>query len=168
MMTSSNRTFREVDGVQIPCTWLQAFIHNNHYYVVEIKIYQDSMIDCWGLVTFEQFRAKVRQGWVVTQIPEGARVGMMVSGTFFTATNVSASVEPEEFIKEVADEIRILNGKPDTLTLAHEAFQAYCAAPNDRTKTALRAAYEAVPAHRRIYLGGMDDKDYEYRVILDE
>lgn len=167
-MTISNLTFRDVDGVRIPGTWLQAFIHNMNYYVVELKIYQDSMIDCWGLVTFDQFKAKVRQGWVVTQPPEGARIGMMTSGTFFTATNVSASVEPDEFIKQVEDEIRLLNGKPDTLTLAHKALEAYHADRTESAKAALRAAYEAVPKHRRIYLGDMESRDYEYQLILNE
>lgn len=165
-MSIGNHTFRDVNGERIPGTWLQAFIHNFHYYVVEIKVYRDGMVDCWGLVTFEQFKAKVRQGWVVTQLPEGARVGVMISGMFFTATNVHSSVEPEEFIKEVADEIRILNGEADTLTMAREALDAYYTAPGERTKAALRAAYEAVPKHRRMYLGDMDSKDHEYSVIL--
>lgn len=167
-MSIGNHTFRDVKGERIPGTWLQAFIHNNHYYAVEIKVYRDGMVDCWGLVTFEQFKAKVRQGWVVTQLPEGARVGVMISGMFFNAVNVRSSVEPEEFIKEVADEIRILNGEPDTLKLGREALQAYYAAPGASAKAALRAAYEAVPKHRRMYLGDMDSKDHEYQIILGE
>ncbi|MFD4764425.1 hypothetical protein ACFWOJ_38155 [Streptomyces sp. NPDC058439] len=35
-------------------------------------IYADRLIDCWGLVTLEEFQEKLRSGWVATSLPDGA------------------------------------------------------------------------------------------------
>ena len=52
--------------------------------------------------------------------------------------------------REVADEVDALNGRLTTHKRCREAF----------------AAYEAVPAHNRMYLGDMDTKDNDIRRIL--
>src|SRR5437660_780049 len=81
-----------------------AFIHNGDYYLANIVAYQDRVIDCWGLVTFEGFKEKIRNGWVVTSIPEGAPVHIhnVVS---FTVSRVYVLGPEEEFVKDVADAI---------------------------------------------------------------
>lgn len=71
-MSFSNTTYRIVNAVTIPGLFLQAFIKNgDHYFVTEIKVYKDGMIDCWGMVDFDGFKEKVKQGWVKTNLPEG-------------------------------------------------------------------------------------------------
>ncbi|WP_406491689.1 hypothetical protein OG936_00440 [Streptomyces sp. NBC_00846] len=35
-------------------------------------IHADGLIDCWGLVTLEEFQEKLRSGWVATSLPDGA------------------------------------------------------------------------------------------------
>src|SRR5262249_19063984 len=72
---SSNRvTHRIAEGKVVPGLCFPAFIHNGNYYLASIVAYKDRVIDCWGLVTFEDFKEKVRDGWVVTSIPDGALV----------------------------------------------------------------------------------------------
>lgn len=162
-----NNIYRKVEGGIVPGTYLQAFIKNGgHYFVTEIKIYQDGVIDCWGLVDLEGFKAKVRSGWVRTSLPQGARVSMMVSDVHFNVTNVNVQVEEEEFIVEVEDELQRLNGLPTTAQLCQQALETYRQNPNRENKEQLRRAYEAVPKHRRKYLGDMDRKDGEFRKIL--
>jgi hypothetical protein len=167
-MSFSNTIYRIVDGVTIPGVFLQAFIKNgDHYYVTEIKVYKDGRIDCWGMVDFDGFKEKVSKGWVRTHLPEGARVSMMVSGLNFTAHQVKSRVEEQEFVKEVEDEIRRLNGQLTTGEICRQALTEYKHEPNEANKEYLRQAYDAVPKHCRIYLGDMDDKDSEYRSILN-
>lgn len=36
------------------------------YYLSDLKVYADGLIDCWGLVDVDGFREKVGQGWVAT------------------------------------------------------------------------------------------------------
>lgn len=167
-MSFSNMTYRIVNAVIIPGIFLQAFIKNGDYYfVTEIKVYKDGMIDCWGMVDFEGFKEKVKKGWVRTNLPEGTRVSMMVSGLNFTVHNVKSWVEEQEFVKEVEDEIRRLNGQPTTGELCRQALAQYKDEPNEANKQYLCQAYDTVPKHLRQYLGDMDSKDSEYRSILN-
>ena len=159
---------RNVDGYQVQGTYLQAFIKNGqHFFVTEIKIYQDGMIDCWGLVDFDGFKEKLRTGWVRTKLPDGARVSMMVSALNFTATNVAGGVEEDDFLKQVADEIQYLNNEPTSADICREALNRYKQSPVQSNREQLRAAYEAVPKHMQPYLGDMDTKDWEYKQILE-
>jgi hypothetical protein len=124
------------------------------------------MIDCWGLVDFEKFKKKVRSGWVVTRPPKKARISVSFLASF-TATDASYWIDPEEFIKEVADEIDELNGRPTTAERCREAWAAYEASPSAATKKALRRAYEAIPEHNRRYvLHDQDCKDGPIRAVL--
>lgn len=166
-MFQSHATYRIVDGTRIRGTSLLAFIHNHHYYITPIMVYRDGMINCWGLVDMAGFKRRVEEGWVVTCVPEGARVGIAGSGTFFTATNVTTDVEPQEFIRQVADMIRELNDVPTTSEICRAALDAYNADPSPSRKEALRLAYEDVPRHMRRYLGGTDDQDSEILAIIE-
>ncbi|MDZ8031561.1 MULTISPECIES: hypothetical protein [unclassified Nostoc] len=168
-MSFHNTIYRIVDGVTIPGVFLQAFIKNGEqYFVTEIKVYKDGRIDCWGMVDFDGFKEKVSKGWITTHLSEGARVSMMVSGLNFTAYQVKSRVEEQEFVKEVEDEIRRLNGQLTTGEICRQRLTQYKHEPNETNKQYLRQAYDAVPKHCRIYLGDMDDKDWEYRSILNK
>lgn len=166
-MASFFRTYRvKKDGERVDGVFAMAFIHNFDYHLTHISIYKDGMIDCWGQVDLEEFQRKVRWGWVVTQPPEGAQVSLSFLARF-KAVDASYWVDPEEFIKEVADEIEGLNGRPRKADLCARALKEYEDSPSASTREALRAAYEAVPEHLRIFvLGDMDSKDHAIRAIL--
>lgn len=166
-MASFFRTYRTTrDGERIDGVFAMAFIYNFDFHLTHISIYRDGMVDCWGLVTFEEFKQKVRSGWVVTQPPADAKISVSFLASF-TATNASYWIDPEEFIREVADEIEELNGRPTTAVRCQQAWAAYKASPSGTTKEALRSAYEAVPEHnRRFVLGDQDRKDHPIRRVL--
>ena len=166
-MASFFRTYRVTrDGERIDGVFAMAFIHNFDYHLTPISIFGDGMVDCWGLVTFEEFKQKVRSGWVVTQPPPDARVSVSLLGSF-TATDASYWVDPEEFIREVADEIEGLNGRATSGDRCRAAWEAYEASPTAGAKDALRAAYEEVPEHRRMFvLRDQDRKDHPIRRVL--
>ena len=99
---------RTENDIEIPGSFTHAFIHNGGtFFLTEIKIYKDGMIDCWGLVNFEEFKQKVAQGWVVTTLPNNAEVSVSLLANF-KATEVQAWVKEDEFIKEVADQSKKL------------------------------------------------------------
>lgn len=164
---SWNLTYRITpEGERIDGVFAMAFIHNGDYYLTDIRIYRDGLIDCWGLVIFEEFKAKVRSGWVVTKPPPDAQIHVSFLGRF-TATNASYWIEPEEFIKEVADEIEELNGRSTTSDRCREAWAAFEASRSEEAKQALRLAYEAIPEHNRRYvLRDQDAKDHTIRAVL--
>ena len=147
-------------------TYLQAFIHNGDYFLSEIKIYADGKVDCWELVDFETFKQKVRSGWVVTQLPEGARVSISQVATF-VAKNIHSFVEPEEFIKEVAEEIDKLNGRLTAEDRCRTAYEVFQTEQSEAARERLKTEYEAIPEHlRRYVLGDMDRKDFPIRMII--
>lgn len=167
-MSSHNKIYRIHNGEMIVGISLTAFIYNFHFYVTQIKIYKDGKIDCWGLVDFEEFKKKVRSGWVTPTPKEGGRVGMGLGNMFFTATNVKSDVEPEEFIKQVEDELRRLNNFQTSAEICRVALVAFKDNPTPENKEDLRLAYEDVPKHLRKFLGDMDSKDWEFCQALEE
>lgn len=166
-MASFFRTYRTTGaGERIDGVFAMAFIHNGEYHLTHISIFRDGLIDCWGLVTFEEFKHKVRSGWVVTQPPPDAKVSVSFLASF-TAADARYWIAPEEFIKEVADDIEQLNGRPTTRQRCVAAWAAYEASPSESAKEALRSAYEAIPVHNRRYvLSDQDYKDHAIRHVL--
>jgi hypothetical protein len=161
-----DRISRLEEGKEIPGLFHHAFIHNGPYFLTEIKVYQDGMVDCWGLVDIEEFKQKVRQGWVVTSLPEGAEVSISFLADF-KATNVETWIEEEEFVKEVLDDIEFLNGRPTADVRCQQAYEKFQQEPSEEARQALREAYEAMPEHNRRYvLGDMDVKDIPIRMII--
>src|SRR5882724_13337068 len=90
-----------IKGIGLP-----AFIQNGDYYQTTIGIYQDGKIECWGLVSLEEFKKRVSQGKVVTQVPNGARISC--HHLFHGFSQLKYFVEISEFVKEVEDALNKL------------------------------------------------------------
>ena len=165
--SKSEGIYREENGQIILGQAHNIYIHNLRYYLTELKIYADGMIDCWEMVTFEEFKNKVKSGWIVTELPNTAEVSISPGLGDFTATNITNLVKPEELIKEVADIIDELNNRLTTSDICQKAFEDYQKKPNESNKKELKEAYEAIPEHNRIYvLGDMNQKDHPIRYII--
>ncbi|WP_167476714.1 NADAR family protein [Nocardia arthritidis] len=164
-----NRTYRDVDGQRIEGTWRHVFIRNGDtYFLADLKIYADGMIDCWELVNLDEFTAKVRSGWVATSLPEGARVSAHHLASW-RLTEPAMWVDEAALIGEVADEIDRLNGRPDSTERCLAAAHAYIADRTEPNRMRVRAAYEAIPEHLRLYaLGDMDCKDAPLRALFSD
>jgi hypothetical protein len=160
------RVYREDrDGNIIRGVGLPAFIHNLTYHQTIIEVYEDGIIDCWGLVTLEEFKRKVSQGWVVTQIPEGGRIHC--HHLYDGYSNLKYFVKIEEFIKEVEDTINRLQKKKTVKDICLEAFSVFLLKPTPKNRRKLQKAYEDIPEHLRCYiLGDMDDKDSAIRSCI--
>jgi hypothetical protein len=99
-------------------------------------------------------------------------------GRVVVAPPATDYVDPEDRIREARDAVAMLRGEPGVHALCRRAFEEYeqqealarSTQPEPEALTAardrLRAAYEAVPAHRRMYLGDMDSKDWPIRLAL--
>ncbi|MBF6129467.1 NADAR family protein [Nocardia brasiliensis] len=167
-MTVFNRTYREVDGERVEGTWRHAFIRNGDYFLTDLKIYADGMVDCWGLVNLTEFAAKVRSGWVATTLPAGAKASVHELAQW-TFDDPHSWIDADELIGEVADEVERLAGRPDARARCRQAVDACLAEPTEQNRDALRAAYLAIPAHLRVYtLGDMDYKDRPIVALFDD
>ncbi|MFD5142019.1 NADAR family protein [Streptomyces sp. NPDC058401] len=75
----------------------------------------------------------------------------------------------ESFLAEVADEISRLAGRPRAVDLLWEAIRGYQRDTTEANRSLLRAAYLAVPAHRRVFvLGDMDRQDRPLRILVTD
>lgn len=161
----SEGIYREEKGKKIFGKSRLVFIHNLEYHLTEIKIYKDGKIDCWGLVDFEEFKEKIKNGWVKTSIPEDSIVSVFSLGHF----NIKNTqfIKESELIREVEDTIHELNGLPTTLEICRDIFEKYNDNPTKENREKLKKAYENIPEHNRLYvLGDMDKQDYPIRKII--
>ncbi|WP_217238927.1 NADAR family protein [Streptomyces sp. AC555_RSS877] len=165
-MIGRRNTFRTADGIRVPGTWRHVFIRNGDYYLTDLFIYADGLIDCWGLVTLAEFEEKLRCGWVATDLPEGARA----SGHELAAWKFSEPCSwytPELLLAEVRDTVDQLNGRPDSRDRCLDAVDAFLADRTEENRAVARAAYLAIPETQRHYaLGDMDRKDWPLQVLV--
>ncbi|BBA96583.1 hypothetical protein RVR_1941 [Actinacidiphila reveromycinica] len=166
-MTGTRTTHRTADGVRIPGTWRHAFIRNGGgYYLTDLFIYADGLVDCWGLVTVEEFAEKLSSGWVATELPEGAEASAHMLASWKFADPLTW-LTAEELLAEVRDTIEELNGRPDSTDRCLAAVDAFLADPTEAHRAALRAAYLAIPAHQRQFaLSDMDRKDWPLQALI--
>jgi hypothetical protein len=161
-------TYRDADGVRVPGVTLPAFIHNRHFYLTTLKVYQDGVIDCWGLMTFEDFKQKVAEGWVTRSLPEGAIVGV---GKFawFTANEVRIEGEPSDLIKDVANALAELNGRPTAIMRLTVAMRRLKEQDDRDVRLELRRAYDDLPAYDRQFVFGshMEGRKDVQRIIAE-
>ncbi|MEU5048199.1 DUF1768 domain-containing protein [Streptomyces sp. NPDC021096] len=146
---SEQPTFRIVDGERIPGLSRPAFVRNgDHHYLVQLGIYADGLIDCWGLLTLEEFAAELRRGRIVTRFEEGARAAVHET-VEWEFSKVNGRLTPESLYAEVRDDIDDLNGRPDSTARAWRALHEFRADPTEERRAVLRAAYEEIPEHER-------------------
>ncbi len=108
------RLFRDDNGTLIPGETLPAYLHEgNDYVLVDITVYRDGLIDWQGLVDFDSFVARVRDGRITTTVPERAIVRLPLGGVALVTEAIAVDVQ--DFIVEVRDRIEELNGRPTTL-----------------------------------------------------
>jgi ribA/ribD-fused uncharacterized protein len=159
-------THRMADGIRVPGTWRPVFIRNGDYHLTDLFIYADGLVDCWGLVTLEQFEEKLRRGWVATELPDGARAsGHELAAWKFSEPRTWHT--PELLLAEVRDTVDQLNGRPDSTDRCLDAVDAFLADRTEEKRAVARAAYLAIPETRRHYaLGDMDRKDWPLQVLV--
>ena len=162
---AGRRTWRMVDGERVEGVTRPVVLHNFNYFLSEITIYADGLIDCWGLCSFAEFRAQVASGRVASTIPDDAVVSQHLLGSF--KVRDAKLLAPELLIAEVADEIERLAGRPTSSDTCQAALDALLSDPsNEQRRAELRAAYFDVPEHLRAYLGDMDTQDSLIRTLM--
>jgi hypothetical protein len=122
-------------------------------------------IDSLGTVTEDELSAQITQNLIFTSPPLGTPIHIGALG-IVEAAEIGWAVSADEKRKEIFDYKNALNAKPTVHDTAISAYYTYLEDPTGHNKELLRAAYEAVPEHERMYLGNMDSKDWDYQRIL--
>ena len=145
-MIGSRTTHRVADGVRVPGTWRHAFIRNGgSYFLTDLFVYADGLVDCWGLVTLDGFAEKLRTGWVATDLEAGARVSAHEMAVW-KFDEPHTWLTPELLLAEVRDTIDQLNGRPDSTDRCLAAVDAFLA---DRTEEKRADGPRGLPRHPR-------------------
>ncbi|WP_406858886.1 NADAR family protein [Streptomyces sp. HUAS MG47] len=166
-MIGNRLIHREADGVRIPGTWRPAFIRNaDTYFLTDLFVYADGLVDCWELVTLDEFHDKLRRGWVATELPEGGHASAhgLAAWTF---TEPETGLTPDVMMGEVRDTVDQLNGRPDSTGRCLAAVDVFLADRTEENRAAVREAYLAIPeTRRRFALGDMDRRDIPLQVLV--
>jgi predicted NAD-dependent protein-ADP-ribosyltransferase YbiA (DUF1768 family) len=160
------RTSRQVEGHEVAGRTRLAFIKNGGtYFLTELVIYADGMVDCWDLVDLDEFERKVRSGWVATTFEDGAQASAHHLASW-TMSSSQPWVSADELIGEVRDTADDLAGRPDSTERCLAALGSYLDDPTKANRRALLDAYLAVPGHLRTYmLGDMDYRDWPVQAV---
>jgi predicted NAD-dependent protein-ADP-ribosyltransferase YbiA (DUF1768 family) len=168
-MFLSDRTYRILDdGEHIEGTWRHIFIKNGPtYFLTDLKIYADGMIDCWGLVDIDEFRDKLRTGWVATTLTEDIPFSAHHLASW-RATEAQC-INGDTLLAEVIDTIARLQGTPTSVERFGDALTTFLADGSESNRSLLRDAYADVPEHLRRYLiADQDLADWPVKVLIGE
>ncbi len=112
-----------------------------------------SVADVQKLISTHHLRTSLTAG-------ERVLVGDLIT---FKITDVLPVVQEEEFVKEIADLIRDLNGLPTTSDMCRTAYTIFLASPTEPNRLRVQQAYEDVPQHLRCWLLQFGEKDAPIR-----
>ncbi|HEX8868394.1 MAG TPA: hypothetical protein VF821_22235, partial [Lentzea sp.] len=137
----------------------------DRYFLTDLLIYADGMVDCWGLVTLDEFAAVLASGKVATELPEGAEASALHLGAWKFAEPQSW-ITADALLAEVRDDVDQLAGRPDSTARCLAAVEVFLAEQTEENREKVRDAYLAIPEHMRVYaLGDMDRRDWPLRVL---
>ncbi len=138
-------------------------------YLVELSIYKSGHVEITNLpvkkiLKFDELNNYVDLGLITTELKVGETVVILNLGSFKIKSGNGVDIKHK--INELADKLRELNGKENSIAKCARIFEEYKVRPSMKLKDELREAYEAVPEHQRIFVGTMDTKDYEVRQVI--
>ena len=146
-------TSRVHDGETIPGVYLPVVINNLNHYFAFLGIYRDSMIDCWGLCTFDEFVDKVRSDWVTNCVPNGK--SFEIHHLFRMRVDDSRPHgSPDDLIKDVRSAIDELNGREPAQNRFVFALKKYRTSSTSENLDELRIEHEALPTYYYQYTFG--------------
>ncbi|MDO5105257.1 hypothetical protein [Capnocytophaga sp.] len=140
------------------------------YNLVKIIVFADYTLQITRLenpleISFDEFKKLIKTKKLVTNPPKNAQVTIYGLGSF-TIDEENWSGNIKEKLGETEEIFRKLNNEPTLFELCKKAFTDFKENPTTANQEKLRLAYEQVPEHQRKYLGDMDTKDTEIRMII--
>lgn len=169
MGTSDKKAYRIEDGDRVLGDPVPALLKvDDGYRLVRLTVYQDSLVQVGPsneLVSMQSIASSFESGLLSMVVPEGVRIDVPGLG-YFTTKDEFGYIDSNARIGEMYDIINRLNGKDSVVTTCAKAFDAFESDPTDEARETLRAAYESVPEHLRMYCGDMDTKDSDIRAAL--
>jgi hypothetical protein len=146
-------------------------IDDDTYELCNLDVYSDSnvlveQIDASALLKLSEVGDLIDKNILTTRIPDGSIVIIKDLGKVKISRTIT-NVDVREMYKETLDIIARQNKVPTFSDICYQCFVEYNKVPNEENRERLRAAYEKVPTHLRMFiLGDTDRRDYEIRKII--
>lgn len=99
----TRRSSKGVKGISFP-----AIIHNMNYHLVDLGVFEDGVVECWGGVDLDLFRKKIANGWVKTSLPDGGTISAHHLA-HMTVSDATWFMTPEDLIARVESTVTALN-----------------------------------------------------------
>lgn len=118
-------------------------------------MYADGSILCdFGRMDLDGLRQASSVNRIALNVAEGTTVTLGLTARMTAATPSGPPVADEDFVREVADQIERLNGRPTSRELCRDAAEAFAEEPSHERWLVMQEAYLRVPAHLRPYVLG--------------
>lgn len=143
---------------------------NGAYHLVKVLAFADRTLQITRLetpfeVSFEAFKKLVEEQKIITNPDKNQVINIYGLGSF-TIDEAMWYNDVEDILGELEETFRELNNEPTYFELCLKAFEEFKNNPTLTNKDLLREAYERVPEHQQMYLGDMDTRDIEIRMII--
>ncbi|NNV57825.1 DUF7638 domain-containing protein [Limnovirga soli] len=141
-----------------------------NFHLIKVNLFADGTLQLSRLenpidLSIEEFEKLIIENNLVTEIPIGSTVYIYGLGEF-SIKKMFYNANIQDKLLEIKDIQRQLKGEPTTIEICRQAHEKYLKNPTLENKEQLRVAYENVPDHQKIYVGDMDTKDIEVRMII--
>lgn len=142
---------------------------DNKLYLGQLSIFRDGQIEIANIPKKIRFNVNdleelINKKTLLTDLPLKERVTILGLGSFEIVSG--SGVDIKDKYAELLDVYEELKSGKNSIERCREVFDEYKSNPTDELKEKLKAAYEKVPRHQRMFVGNMDNKDYEVKKII--
>ncbi len=157
------RIYRDVNGKQVEGKVFWVIVNNFNYWLAQLVVYGDGMVDCWGLMNKKELLEKLHSGWIRIDLPDDCDLFIGLSRVsikeFFPEKNI------EDFIKELDEAILELSGQKSNRFLCIELFKKYLLDSNSYNFNELKDKFDKLPKHSRVLFEYVYHKDPLYKLM---
>ena len=152
------KLYRYKKGKKIKGIGFPAIVANLNFYFTTIVVYADGLIDCWGLMDFDEFKRKLKSGWIRINLPPKSILHIYNLGIVST-TEFHPQKTNDDFIKEIEDCILELNGKESRRQKCIRLFKNYLLTNSKINLKELKKVFNDLPLDKRVIFDYAEEKD---------
>ena len=152
-------TYRNKDGILVKGVAFNIILNNRGYYLVDLIVYADGLIDCLGSIDIEKLKEHLDSGKLTRELPKESGLFIPYIGSVWTANALSPGYDNAQFLKIIGDTIKELNSEPDIKKQCIQRFKQYLIEPNDSNFENLKNDFLRIPENERALFEMVDHKD---------
>jgi len=163
----TTKLYRYKEGKKIKGIGFPVIIDNINFHFTTIVVFADGLIDCWGLMDFDEFKKKLRSGWIRINLPPNSKLHIYNFG-IVSCTEFHPQKTNDDFIKEIEDCILELNGKESRRQKCVRLFKSYLLTNSKKLLRELKVAFNDLPLDKRVLFDYAEEKDSLFILMKSE